>query len=159
MNNIHQSGTLIKHIASSLPQTHPRNQMTRTHSQHHSPQQPTSQACPLLLANGTLDGLDMCVTRKHLIRWTTGTRPTGRPVLCFKDACKQDLKACDISPGNWEQTANDSLSWQQAVRIGLRRTQEKRHMTWQTGKSGTGTSASATNLISNLVWQRLPFKD
>ncbi|XP_061429013.1 potassium/sodium hyperpolarization-activated cyclic nucleotide-gated channel 2-like [Lethenteron reissneri] len=51
----------------------------------------------------------------------SGTRVTGRPVQHFKDVCKWDMKSCDINPNDWEKTAGDRLSWQQAVKTGLRR--------------------------------------
>ena len=35
----------------------------------------------------------------------TGSRPAGRPVLLYTDVCKQDLKARDINPADWEAAA------------------------------------------------------
>nr|XP_032827065.1 uncharacterized protein LOC116952123 [Petromyzon marinus] len=62
----------------------------------------------------------------------SGTRATGRPVLRFKDVCKRDMKSCDIKPNDWEKTAGDRLSWQQAVKTGFRRGEEKTRTAWQT---------------------------
>nr|XP_032834698.1 uncharacterized protein LOC116956921 [Petromyzon marinus] len=42
------------------------------------------------------------------------------------------MKSCDIKPNDWEKTAGDRLSWQQAVKTGLRRGEEKGHTAWQT---------------------------
>ena len=41
----------------------------------------------------------------------TGTRPTGRPALRFKDACKRDLKTCGISTADLEQATSDRTQW------------------------------------------------
>nr|XP_032835150.1 zinc finger protein 2 homolog isoform X1 [Petromyzon marinus] len=62
----------------------------------------------------------------------SGTRATGRPVLRFKDVCKRDVKNRDINPNDWEKTAGDRHSWQQAVKTGLSRGEEKIHTAWQT---------------------------
>ena len=40
-----------------------------------------------------------------------GSRPVGNPVLRFKDVCKRDMKACDISPADWEVVAEDHDCW------------------------------------------------
>ena len=40
-------------------------------------------------------------------QFCSGARPVGRPALRFKDACKRDMKACDISPKGWEAVAED----------------------------------------------------
>lgn len=32
----------------------------------------------------------------------TGSRPAGRPILRYKDVCKQDLKASNINPDDLE---------------------------------------------------------
>jgi len=41
----------------------------------------------------------------------TGKRPTGRPQLRFKDVCKRDLQALDITQTLWEVTATDRAAW------------------------------------------------
>ena len=40
----------------------------------------------------------------------TGSRSTGRPLLRFKDVCKRDLKAGNISPGNLEALVEDRVT-------------------------------------------------
>ena len=45
----------------------------------------------------------------------TGTRPTGRPKLRFRDVCKRDLKSCDIDTDTWEATAEDRSAWRSTV--------------------------------------------
>ena len=49
---------------------------------------------------------------------TSGARQVGRLALRFKDACKRDMKACDISPKRkgWEAVAEDRTAWRQAPR-------------------------------------------
>ena len=37
----------------------------------------------------------------------TGSRPTGRPTLCYKDVLKRDLKAGGIAPAGFEALAAD----------------------------------------------------
>ncbi|KAI0212006.1 hypothetical protein LSAT2_003105 [Lamellibrachia satsuma] len=58
---------------------------------------------------------------------TSGARPVGRPALRFKDACKRDIKACDISPKGREAVAEDCTAWRQATRRGIERGEEKKH--------------------------------
>ena len=58
---------------------------------------------------------------------TSGARPVGRPSLRFKDACNRDMKACDISPKDWEAVAEDRTTWRQATHRGIERADEKRH--------------------------------
>ena len=36
-----------------------------------------------------------------------GSRPVGRPKLCFKDLCKRDMLATGLPTGNWESHAAD----------------------------------------------------
>ena len=46
---------------------------------------------------------------------TQGKRPTGRPQLRYKDACKRDLKALGIDINGWETLASERSAWKQAV--------------------------------------------
>ena len=32
----------------------------------------------------------------------SGSRPVGRPKLCFKDVCERDMLATGLPKGNWE---------------------------------------------------------
>ncbi|XP_069181202.1 uncharacterized protein [Procambarus clarkii] len=41
----------------------------------------------------------------------SGMRLTGRPQLCFKDACKCDLKQMNIDNNIWEAAAVDRSAW------------------------------------------------
>ena len=57
----------------------------------------------------------------------SGARPEGRPALRFKDACKRDMKAYDISPKGWKAVGEDRTAWRQATRRGIERADEKKH--------------------------------
>ncbi|KAM9364755.1 uncharacterized protein KZ484_010926 [Pholidichthys leucotaenia] len=59
---------------------------------------------------------------------TTGKRPTGRPVLCFKDTCKHDLKACGINPANLEQVTSNRTQWHSTIKAGVQRAEEEREI-------------------------------
>ena len=56
----------------------------------------------------------------------SGQRPTGRPVLRFKDVCKKDLKTANINVKSWDQVASDRCNWRQAVRDGVKLGEEHR---------------------------------
>ena len=45
----------------------------------------------------------------------------GRFALRFRDACKRDLKACEIDPNNWEDAACDRARWRRTVKKELRK--------------------------------------
>ncbi|KAK4321136.1 hypothetical protein Pmani_008041 [Petrolisthes manimaculis] len=64
----------------------------------------------------------------------TGSRPAGRPVLCYKDVCKRDLKAGNINPANWETVGADRNFWRLAVRAGLQRSEQRREDQWEKRK-------------------------
>lgn len=49
----------------------------------------------------------------------SGRRPTGRPQLRFKDACKRDLKQLNIDINTWEAAAADRSAWRCRVQKGL----------------------------------------
>lgn len=61
----------------------------------------------------------------------TGTRPTGRPILRFKDVCKRDMKQCDIVPTSWETAADDRAKWRATVYEGMKASEKKRLTIWQ----------------------------
>ena len=50
-----------------------------------------------------------------------GSRPTGRPASRFKDACKRDMKACDIDTSSWETAAHDRTTWRKITRDGMKK--------------------------------------
>ena len=65
----------------------------------------------------------------------TGTRPTGRPALRFKDACKRDLKTCGISTADLEQATSDRTQWRSTVKAGVQRAEERRESQWEEKKT------------------------
>ncbi len=51
---------------------------------------------------------------------TSGTRPTGKPALRYKDVCKRDLKAGSLNPADLEAATTDHVSWRLAVRTSVK---------------------------------------
>lgn len=58
----------------------------------------------------------------------TGTRPTGRPALRYKDVCKRDLKSCSMNPTDLKTTTSDRSSWWVNVKTGVKQTKEQREI-------------------------------
>ena len=56
----------------------------------------------------------------------TGTRPTGRPNLRFKDTCKRDLRDCGINPADLQSASSNRSSWRIATRVGSRQAEERK---------------------------------
>ena len=56
----------------------------------------------------------------------TGTRPTGRPALRYKDACKRILKACGVNPVDLECLSTDRSGWRSTVKAGTLLAEKKR---------------------------------
>ena len=65
----------------------------------------------------------------------TGTRPTGRPALRYKDVCKRDLKSCSINPADLETATSDRSNWRANVKIGVSKAEEKREKQREERKS------------------------
>ena len=57
---------------------------------------------------------------------TQGTRRVGRPFLRFKDVCKRDMKACNITTDTWEANAKDRDSWRNTVIQGIAEADQER---------------------------------
>ena len=55
-----------------------------------------------------------------------GSRPTGRPHLRYRDACKRDLRSAQINIESWEDTASNRSSWRHVVKAGVRRAEAER---------------------------------
>lgn len=49
----------------------------------------------------------------------SGSRPTGRPKLRFKDVCKRDLKSLNVDVDTWEAKASERPAWRETIREGL----------------------------------------
>ncbi len=62
---------------------------------------------------------------------TSGTRPTGRPALRYKDVCKRDLKAGSLNPADLEAATADHVSWRLAVRTSVKLSEGKRKGQWE----------------------------
>ncbi len=61
----------------------------------------------------------------------SGTRPTGRPALRYKDVCKHDLKAGSLNPADLEAATADHVSWRLAVRTSIKLSEGKRKDQWE----------------------------
>ena len=61
----------------------------------------------------------------------TGSRPAGRPVLHFKDICKQDLKGGSIVSAGWKAVAADHISWRLVIKAGIWMHEQRRQDHWE----------------------------
>ncbi|KAL8559123.1 hypothetical protein ACOMHN_046171 [Nucella lapillus] len=61
----------------------------------------------------------------------TGSRPTGRPVLRYKDVCKRDLKDCGIVLADFEALTADCSSWHLATRSAIKTAELWREEKWE----------------------------
>ena len=66
----------------------------------------------------------------------TGSRPTGRPALRYKDVCKCDLKASGIAPAGLEVLAVDRSKWQSTTRSAIKTAELKREEQWEERHAG-----------------------
>ena len=48
-----------------------------------------------------------------------GKRSQGRPMQCFRNVCKKDLRDCMIDTQNWESLADDRDLWKRTVKHGI----------------------------------------
>ena len=55
----------------------------------------------------------------------SGRRSKGRPQLRYKDVCKRDMKALDISIDSWEDLAADRMMWRSTLNQHLKTGEEK----------------------------------
>ncbi|KAL8568560.1 hypothetical protein ACOMHN_058497 [Nucella lapillus] len=70
-----------------------------------------------------------------LCELATGSRPTGRPALRYKDVCKRDFKTGGIAPANFEALAADRSSWQLATRSAIKTAEQWREEKWEKRKA------------------------
>ena len=56
----------------------------------------------------------------------TGSRPTGRPTLRYKDVLKRDLKAGGISPAGFEALAADRSGWRYTTESAIETAEQNR---------------------------------
>jgi len=48
-----------------------------------------------------------------------GKRSQGRPMQCFRNVCKKDLRDCKIDTQSWEPLADDRDLWKRTVKQGV----------------------------------------
>lgn len=61
----------------------------------------------------------------------TGSRPTGRPALRFKDTCKRDLKAGGFHIKDLETATSDRQAWRATTRHITKAAEERRNARWE----------------------------
>lgn len=61
----------------------------------------------------------------------TGSRPTGRPSLRYKDVLKRDLKAGGIAPAGFEALAADRSGWRSTTMSAIKTAEQKREEQWE----------------------------
>ena len=127
---LHETGTPLELSSICDAQAYPRRQVALQHHQHWD----TVTSIPIMHS---------LLSQKHL-RWLgirrmdvmdtsprnndghTGVKKVGRPTLWFMDACKCDLKVCEINPNNWEDAASYRNRWRRTVKERI----EKPKQTW-----------------------------
>ena len=75
----------------------------------------------------------------------TGTRPTGMPILRFKDVCKRDMKTGSINPANWETQVADRSSWRTAIRTRISTNERRRREPYEEKNEHKKQMAEATS--------------
>lgn len=91
-----------------------------------------------------------------------GSRPTGRPYLRYKDACKRDLKGAAISLEQWEHLAEDRKAWRSAVKHGCTHAEEQRFKLMEEKRQRRKASQSQTqpdNHVLNNLSSNGPFNN
>ena len=68
----------------------------------------------------------------------TGSRPTGRPSLRYKDVLKRDLKAGGIAPAGFEALAADRSGWRSTTMSAIKTAEQKREEQWEDKRARTG---------------------
>ena len=61
----------------------------------------------------------------------TGSRPTGRPTLRYKDVLKRDLKAGGIAPAGFEALAASRSGWRYTTKSAIKTAEQKREEQWE----------------------------
>ena len=61
----------------------------------------------------------------------TGSRPTARPTLRYKDVLKRDLKAGCIAPTGFEALAADRSGWRYTTESAIKTAEQKREEQWE----------------------------
>lgn len=108
-----------------------------------------SPSCTPYSVRSTWDG-------SEFVAWMSWTHPQGimtdnrsqesrtPPTLWFMDACKCDLKVCEINPNNWEDAESYRNRWRRTVKERI----EKPKQTWNvTRKLKRSTLVAKTTLL------------
>ena len=61
----------------------------------------------------------------------TGSKPTGRPTLRYKDVRKRDLKAGGIAPAGFEALVADRSGWRYTTESAIKTAEQKREEQWE----------------------------
>ena len=77
----------------------------------------------------------------------SGTRPTGRPYLRYKDTCKRDLKSAHIEVDTWETMAPDRTKWRHVVKDGMRMAEDDRAAVRESKRRRRKTTATADTVF------------
>ncbi|GFR57885.1 hypothetical protein ElyMa_003466800 [Elysia marginata] len=67
---------------------------------------------------------------KGLLVWRacSGSRPTGRPTLRFKDVCRKGLKTCGIKPAELEVEVSNRTVWSAEIKESIKSAEENREL-------------------------------
>ena len=84
--------------------------------------------------------------KHYYVQLTIGSRPTGRPMLRCKDACKRDMKSSNINANTWEQSVANRSNWCQSIYAGIILAEEKKANMWSDKR--TRRTAAATLSVS-----------
>ncbi|XP_068756587.1 uncharacterized protein [Montipora capricornis] len=72
----------------------------------------------------------------------TGTRPTGRPALRYKDVCKRDLKAGGFNPSDLESAASNRSGWRSTTQAVIKEAEESNPLGRETPSQGAAATVS-----------------
>ena len=61
----------------------------------------------------------------------TGSSPTGRPTLRYKDLLKRDLKVGGIAPAGFEVLPADCSGWRHTTKSAIKTGEQKREEQWE----------------------------
>ena len=89
----------------------------------------------------------------------TGSRPTGRPTLCYKDVLKRDLKAGGIAPAGFEALAADRQVSYQDSRAEERGAVGREESSQAPESRDRGSPLGRQRLHMQQLQQGLPFED
>ena len=73
----------------------------------------------------------------------SGTRPTGRPSLRYKDVCKRDLKAGGFNLPDLGTATSDRKAWRATTRQITKAAEERRNARWEEKRSKRKDSEAA----------------